>query len=64
MHSNMSKDCVAVLSLVKDNKHSDTIEWLNGHFKNHPLSSVSGNVFLDEEYISVEEFTEIPVASC
>ena len=64
IYSNMSKDCATVVSLVMDNKHSDAIEWLNEHFKNHPLSSFTGNVFLNGECISVEEFTEIPIAVC
>ena len=38
-YSNMSKDCAAVVSLVMDSKHNDAIEWLNKHFKNHPLTS-------------------------
>ena len=63
IYSNMSKDCAAVVSLVMDNKHNDAIEWLNKHFKNHPLTSMSGNVFLNEECISVEEFAEIPAAA-
>ena len=51
----MSKDYAEVVSLVMHNKHGDAIEWLNKHFENHPLSSVSGNVFLNGEYNSVEE---------
>ena len=64
IYSNMSKDCAAVVLLVMDNKHNDAIEWLNKHFKNHPLTSMSRNVFLNGECILVEEFAEMPAAAC
>ena len=36
-YSKMNKDCALIASLLADNKHSEAIEWVNNHYKTHPV---------------------------
>ena len=37
MYSTMNKNCAMIASLLANNKHSDAMEWLNNHYKAHPV---------------------------
>ena len=58
MYSNISKDCTLIVSLLTDNKYSDAIEWLEKHFKSHPLLFGSVHILLNGRLVSLEEFTD------
>ena len=41
------KDCTLIVSLLTDNKHDDAIEWLEKHFKSHPLLYLPENIIVN-----------------
>ena len=60
MYSKMNKDCAVIASLLADDKYNDVVEWVNNHYKTHPLLRIQKRFpeIPDENTFLLEDVTE------
>ena len=65
-YSKMNRDSALISSLLADNKHSDAMEWVDNHYKTHPVwcmqkkfsKKFSKKFLLDGKCLSLEEVAD------
>ena len=60
-YSKMNKDCALVASLLADNKHNIAMEWVDNHYRTHPIVHMrkrfSNDVVLDGKSFKLDDAT-------